>query len=691
MRFWHNPPMSVRNGRGLRRYSIIPTLILLSLVSSSHAGARPSVLTLAAGCTTSSPPSGVYSVTVCMSSPSSGATLSGNATVTASVTVTGSAPYVQRVIFYLDGGYLLMDYQSAYSFVLPTGKWVDGSHAIAASAVMHDGFATQRASVPVTFKNGVTTPPVNTNQFHPTSGRTASSGSPFVVAAGGDGASGQTTSGKVSDMITALNPNLFLYLGDVYERGSVTEFLNWYGSSSNYFGRLRAITDPTVGNHEYLTPGAGGYYDYWDNVPKYYSFNANGWHFISLNSNSTYVPTASGSAEYNWLQNDLAGLPSQTCTIVYYHHPLFNIGPQGPATAMSAIWQLMAKYKVDIVLNGHDHDYQRWMPLDGSGSPNAGGIIEFVAGGSGHGLQTFTHSDSRVAYSNDANPAVFGALLLQLNPQGANFNYRNSSGLVLDAGVIPCKPALGDSTPPTTPGGFTATAVASNRVELSWKPSSDNVGVVAYRIMRNGVVIATVRTTFPMSQYKYNDSTVAASSTYQYAIFAYDPAGNHSTTAGPITVTTPTAAFPDLADAYVDASHPSINYGTLNALRVDASPVVHSYVRFSVSGLGGKTITQARLILYAANSSGTGISAVTVENHSWDEKTITYDNAPALGTDLSSTGGFRAANWLTLDVSSYMKGEGIYSFALKTTTSTALPFASKEATSNRPQLLLNLQ
>jgi hypothetical protein len=107
---------------------------------------------------------------------------------------------------------------------------------------------------------------------------------------------------------------------------------------------------------------------------------------------------------------------------------------------MSAIWQLMAKYHVDIVLNGHDHDYQRWVPLDGNGNRDSNGIVEFVVGSGGHGLQSFTRSDSRVAYSNNANPGAFGALFLQLNSQSASFKYRNTSGTVLDSGVIPCKP-----------------------------------------------------------------------------------------------------------------------------------------------------------------------------------------------------------------------------------------------------------
>ena len=162
-----------------------------------------------------------------------------------------------------------------------------------------------------------------------------------------------------------------------------------------------------------------------------------------------------GSAQYNWLAHDLTA-NAQTCTIAYYHEPLFNIGAEGPTEAMSSIWALLAQYKVAIVLNGHDHDYQRWVPLDGSGQFSPNGITEFVAGGGGHGLQNFVTTDNRVAYSNDLNPTAFGVLLLSLSQAGANFSYHSSSGSILDAGFIPCFSAssinssmAGDSAPAT--------------------------------------------------------------------------------------------------------------------------------------------------------------------------------------------------------------------------------------------------
>ncbi len=452
--------------------SIMALLIVLLSTSASRADPILADTTATSGCATSSPTSGSYSVTICITSPSSGATLTGNATVSATVSVSGSTITAQRVLFYLNGVYVLTDYSTAYTFTLPTNRWADGAYTISAGATMRDGFTTAKASRSVTFSNGISATPTTSSTFKPTSGRPAN-GAPVVVAAAGDGASGETYATKVSSMLKSINPNLFLYLGDVYEKGSFTEFYNWYGTSSAYFSGLRSITDPTVGNHEYLTSGAAGYYSYWNNPPKYYSFNAYGWHFVSLNSNGSYVSDASGSPQYNWLQKDLAALPSNTCTIVYYHAPLYNIGPEGTATQMSAIWSLMAQYGVDIVLNGHDHDYQRWKPLDANGNLSSHGLTEFVVGTAGHGLQTFTKSDSRVAKSEDDNPGAFGVLLLTLHSTYASFSYKNTSGTVLDSGTIPCvSPATAGTIPITTgptsgaavPASSTAATVPSTQI-----------------------------------------------------------------------------------------------------------------------------------------------------------------------------------------------------------------------------------
>jgi hypothetical protein len=136
---------------------------------------------------------------------------------------------------------------------------------------------------------------------------------------------------------------------------------------------------------------------------------------------------------------------------------------------MSAIWQLMAQYHVNIVLNGHDHDYQRWKPLDANGALSPQGITEFVVGSGGHGMQDFVSSDSRVAYRNNSNPTAFGALFLTLGSNSASFKYENTSGTMLDSGTVPCvSGATGTiSTPTATP---TSTPLPQS---LTFSPSAD--------------------------------------------------------------------------------------------------------------------------------------------------------------------------------------------------------------------------
>jgi chitodextrinase len=549
----------------------------VSTQSTSQAPAALPQPTVVTNCLPSSPPAGNYTITACYVNITDGATLRGDAIINATVSTTEHAPGIQRIIFYLDGAYLLTDYESPYSFTLPTTKWSDGRHTLSMEAMLRDNFTSQQANLSLNFNNGPVIPETG-SQFTPSTGIPPANGAPFIVVAGGDGAGGETNATSVSNLIASLNPNLFLYLGDVYEKGSPTEFYNWYGRDGNNFARFRSITDPTVGNHEYLTEGAKGYFEYWNNIPSYYSFNAGGWHFISLNSsNPSGEPFGSSSAQYQWLQKDLAANQG-ACTIAYYHHPLFNIGDEGSTPQLKDIWNLMAQNGVEIVLNGHDHDYQRWVPLDGNGQPSPNGITEFIAGASGHGLQGFLSTDKRVAFSSDSNPATFGVLFFQLNPHGANFSYRTAEGEILDAGVVPCIPNVPDTQPPAKPGNLSVTANGPTRVDLTWSASSDDTGVSGYTIYRNGTPIGTA----PASSQTYSDTTAVADTTYNYAIDALDPANNHSemVEAAPVsTQSMPSSlSFPVEADTYVSASSPQSNYGAATAWWVDSGPDMHAYL-----------------------------------------------------------------------------------------------------------------
>jgi hypothetical protein len=392
-----------------------------------------------------------YNIQICLTQPTPGSTVSGGVNVSATATLTASGSLrVVRMVFSVDDpfngpsniqdrpstGYTLTDYQSPFTFVMPTAHWVDGLHTLSAYAVMSDAGSstTNSATESVTFSNGVTSVPPNNNPPTITSGTTPAPGANLVVAAVGDGAAGDLNATSVANMISSWSPNLFLYLGDVYEKGSYPEFTNWYDGT---FGSLRPITDPVIGNHEYGTRKAEGFFYYWNNEPNYYSFDAGGWHFIALNSTSQYQ-AINWSGQLAWLQSDLAA-HAGACTVAFWHHPLYNIGPEGPSDRVQDFWGPLVNARATLVLNGHDHDYQRWQPLDANGVAASGGLTEIVAGTGGHSGQKIIKSDPRVVKSTSG---VFGALQLSLSASAAQFKFFTVSGstsTVFDSGSIPCR------------------------------------------------------------------------------------------------------------------------------------------------------------------------------------------------------------------------------------------------------------
>lgn len=533
------PPRSAAG----RRVAIVFLAVAAAVVPADPAGAT-------GHCATSGPIGGTYSITVCVTQPPEGATLTGTALPAATVSISGSpAPVVAKLRFELSTAYLLTDYTAPYGFRLTTARWVDGPYTLSVRAIMGDGYSSAPAEIAVTFDNNVTEPPVNTGTFVPRTGTTPQSGRPFVVAAVADAASGEANPQLVSDLVASWNPNLFLYMGDVYERGSPMEFLNWYGDPQTLFGRFRDITNPAPGNHEWdLGPGAPGYVDFWDNVPHFYSVDAAGWHVVSLDTDPRFAGTAPGSAQVEWLEQDLAASDA-LCTVVIAHHPRFSVGQHGDDPSLAALWSLFHGSGVDLVLTGHDHDYQRWDPLDAQGQPQPGGMTEFVVGTGGHSMYAFARSDPRLAAGFDTSPAAIGALRLELNAQGAAFRYVDAGGVTRDAGSVPCRESPADVVAPTVPANLQAVAATSTRVDLTWDPATDNVGVVGYDVFRDGQLLASVG-----PQLAYADGSVSPATTYTYQVRARDQAGNLSPLSVPDQVTTPAGSTVVFSDGFESGS-----------------------------------------------------------------------------------------------------------------------------------------
>jgi hypothetical protein len=518
------------------------------LVAALAAGLAVGGLTLmalpaaaAGSCATTSPASNTYSVTVCITAPAAGATVTGSTDVTATVSVTGTNPGTRELLFTLDNGNLLWDFQSPFTWTLDSTRWVDGSHTIRVQAIMKDGYTTTSpATDTITFSNGITTPPVNSASFSATAGTTPAPGHPYVLAAVGDGGSGQSSETSVVNLISSWNPNLFLYLGDVYENGRPMEFNNWYGQPGlpGEYGQFYSISDPTIGNHEYVGSDISGYEWYWNNVRHYYSFDAGGWHFVSLDDISKFIGTTASNSNYvaetKWLNQDL-NANSRPCTLAYFHEPVYNVGPEGSPPNGPGIWNILAQHNVTLVLNGHDHDYQRWTRLDANGNPSPTGVSEIVIGSGGHGLQQAVTTDSRLVASDFAH---YGAVRLTLGSAGAGFQFVTTAGTTVDAGSIACDPTAADNAAPSQPQNLAATAISPTQVKLTWDDSTDNVGVTSYDIYRDGTPIASAA---PPAGYV--DQTAQSGQTYTYTVVARDAAGNSSAASDPASVTTPSSTL----------------------------------------------------------------------------------------------------------------------------------------------------
>ena len=158
----------------------------------------------------------------------------------------------------------------------------------------------------------------------------------------------------------------------------------------------------------------------------------------------------------------------------------------------------------------------------------------------------------------------------------------------------------------------------------------------------------------------------------------------------PTAASTQNLTFKPVADSYVDSANPTVTHGTATTLRTDASPVVNSYLRFTVSGVGGQPVSQARLLIYANSASSQGLVAKSVASNTWAEGTIDYDNAPAMGSTLATSPAVVSGTWVTLDVTAFVTGDGTFSFGVSTPGSTAISLASREFGADAPQLVVTV-
>ncbi len=253
-------------------------------------------------------------------------------------------------------------------------------------------------------------------------------------------------SDKTYQLVKNLNPDIILGLGDLqYSDGTFDKFKAAFDKN---WGKLTDILYPSPGNHEYYTSGAKGYYRYFkDKLPQqpsaaietgYYSFNDGGWHFISLNSNCQDISCSENSRQVKWLKNDFS-TSQQTCTIAYWHHPHFTSGKYSDDLESKnrsiIFWQKLYQNQADIVLNGHDHIYERFAPQTPGGQLSKKGIGQFTVGtgGKSHYRQKINYLTSRKVVDDQ-----FGVLELSLGKGSYSWKFISIDNKILDSGNQTC-------------------------------------------------------------------------------------------------------------------------------------------------------------------------------------------------------------------------------------------------------------
>jgi hypothetical protein len=265
-------------------------------------------------------------------------------------------------------------------------------------------------------------------------------------------------------------------LGDnAYTNGTRTQFANCYdnyrlsdhsvydSSLKAWWGKYKKRTMPTLGNHEYLNSTdpalkSNPYFDYFGAqngfklpavpVPSpgltkgkgYYGYNLGSWHIVALNSNCDYVSCSSKSLQAQWLRHNLADHPAR-CTLAYMHHPLYATGTGGLEPRVKPLWRILYKHGADVILNGHDHRYERLTRIDPNDNPDPNySIRPFIAGTGGD-------PGSGTSATNESNSQlkIFGkAGVLRMGLGDTSFSWKfvavdgTANGNVMDSGTQSC-------------------------------------------------------------------------------------------------------------------------------------------------------------------------------------------------------------------------------------------------------------
>jgi Bacterial Ig domain/Calcineurin-like phosphoesterase len=690
----------------------------ISSTSTDGAGytSREGTATLRPQLVVTTAPADTAAPTVTITSPADGSTVTGVVIVTVDAS---DDVGVMAVDLSVDGTPFGTDTTGPYSLAWDSRAVANGSHVLVATARDAAGHATQSLAVSVSVAN-------------------ASDGS-FTFAAAGDHGANQKTAASLASLDTS-GASFYLALGDLDYNQTTTD-----SAWCDYVHARLPTLGPTFpfelvsGNHEeqgaldgYIlnstaclpdrmgsTVGPGSVYgaeytfDYPESAPLMRVIMIAPGLTIE-NTTYDYVP---GSPHYDWLKSEIegaraAGIP---WVAVGMHYPCYSAGRYG-CGLRSALWSLLVQEKVDLVLNGHDHNYQRskqfaldpttcpsipsrgYAPgcvvddgVDGV-YPKGAGAVNVIAGSFGQALYRVSLTDPEAPNFSRIDGSTNGFMQYAVTASRIDARFVNTTGAFTDAfsivaGAIPAA----DRSPPVAPTNLSAVVMSDTHVDLTWSESTDDVGVARYGVFRDSVLLGTTTTT------SYSDTTAMRGLTYAYMVRAYDAANNQSDPSASVPVVMPGVGtvlyFGPTSDATIEAASPTTNFGASSKIEVDNSPVTQGLMRFTVSGVGTGVVLSAKLRLYNVNPSSTGGSFYPAPDNGWTESGVTWNTAPTAGvTPVATLGPVTSGTWYEVDVTSLITGDGTYCLRITTPSSDGADYISKDGTSGfRPQLVVSIQ
>jgi acid phosphatase type 7 len=260
--------------------------------------------------------------------------------------------------------------------------------------------------------------------------REASAASVVLVGAGDIATCDNNYDEATAKLLDNISGTVFTTGDHAYPDGTSAQFNSCYHPT---WGRHKSRTKPVPGNHDYHISGASGYFNYFNNTPSYYAYNLGDWRIYALNSE---IAASATSAQVNWLKNDLAANPKR-CVLAYWHKPRWSSGSKhGSSTKMQTVWKTLYDAGAELVINGHEHNYERFKQMNASGSAVSAGLRQIVVGTGGKSLYPF---GSALSTSEVRNSATYGVLKLTLSSTSYSWQFVPIAGKTFtDSGSTNC-------------------------------------------------------------------------------------------------------------------------------------------------------------------------------------------------------------------------------------------------------------